>query len=105
MAYENIQFTGDEDWKDRIVNIGYPGLKNLPKIVERLLKDDNFKTLRMIVPDLECEEWFQQLEKKVEGTSWHGVEPEDGIQFWLDEAGRPVRDEPLTWWIIKIQGK
>mmetsp|Transcript_14034 Transcript_14034/g.19473 ORF Transcript_14034/g.19473 Transcript_14034/m.19473 type:complete len:123 (+) Transcript_14034:1474-1842(+) len=99
IGYQNLKCNADDDWKDKVIHVGYPGIKNLPKTVNKI-KEMEFKTLYIAVPDLECEPWHQEL-CKIKTATWFAAEPKK-LNFWVDSTGRKIHESMVTWWFIKI---
>jgi hypothetical protein len=102
LVFPNISSEQEANFKDRVIWIGYPGLKNLDAVVDKLAQME-YKVAYIIVPELICCRWYDKLEKL--GSSWYGVDPDDDVDFWVDIKGKPVGSPFLTWWIVKVVGR
>mmetsp|Transcript_25796 Transcript_25796/g.41706 ORF Transcript_25796/g.41706 Transcript_25796/m.41706 type:complete len:153 (-) Transcript_25796:590-1048(-) len=56
----------------------------------------------LVVPELECEQWHRIL-GDCDAEGWHGHEPKDDGEFWLDSKGDNMREEGITWWLVKFR--
>jgi len=62
IGHHNLKCNADDDWKDKVINVGCLGIKNSLRMVDKI-KEIEFKPLYTAVPDLECEPWHQELNK------------------------------------------
>jgi hypothetical protein len=104
MTCENLEPKLKRSWRRHTVWLGFPGTKNMRRVVERL-QQSAYKTVYVIVPDLECERWYRQLDQQLGRRSlWYGVEPKDGLSIFVDSAEQPCGTSVITWWVIRVEG-
>eukprot|EP00466_Bigelowiella_natans_P006730 jgi/Bigna1/129853/aug1.10_g4561 len=146
VEYGNNKVRVNDDWRMKIVYLGYPGLRNMERVAMKI-KDGKYQLLYLAVPDLPFEHWYKVLgdldaegwyghEPKDEGEfwvsdkgdkllylavpdlpfehwykvlgdldaeGWYGHEPKDEGEFWVSDKGDKVREESITWWLVKFR--
>eukprot|EP00466_Bigelowiella_natans_P014066 jgi/Bigna1/91958/estExt_fgenesh1_pg.C_1360016 len=81
VEYGNNKVRVNDDWRMKIVYLGYPGLRNMERVAMKI-KDGKYQLLYLAVPDLPFEHWYKVL-GDLDAEGWYGHEPKD-------EAPRPV---------------
>ena len=66
----------------------------------KIVEEAAFKELFVMVPEIASESWFKKLDDAAD--SHHGIEPSDKVNVWTDFAGRPIRTETLTWFLMRF---
>eukprot|EP00466_Bigelowiella_natans_P003119 jgi/Bigna1/70820/fgenesh1_pg.13_\ len=103
VKHENLNADCSGDWKGETVWLGRPGGEELERVVSKL-KLRGFKSAVLVVPEVPFRDWCATLEG-IRNARWHGVEPGDEHQFWVDSSGRPHCKPPVAWWVVRIAGK
>eukprot|EP00466_Bigelowiella_natans_P019769 jgi/Bigna1/75805/fgenesh1_pg.37_\ len=100
---ENLNADCSGDWKGKTVWLGHPGGEELERVVSKL-KLRGFKSAVLVVPEVPFRDWCATLEG-IRNARWHGVEPGDEHQFWVDSSSRPHCKPPVAWWVVRMAGK
>eukprot|EP00466_Bigelowiella_natans_P013022 jgi/Bigna1/87409/estExt_fgenesh1_pg.C_200043 len=101
VEYGNNKVRVNDDWRMKIVYLGYPGLRNMERVAMKI-KDGKYQLLYLAVPDLPFEHWYKVL-GDLDAEGWYGHEPKDEGEFWVSDKGDKVREESITWWLVKFR--
>ena len=70
--------------------------------VLRKIEERKFKSVWVLTPELECERWYQRLDKiEASKAKWHGIQPDEEHDFFVDDKGHPCGKMPINWWIVR----
>eukprot|EP00466_Bigelowiella_natans_P002280 jgi/Bigna1/91252/estExt_fgenesh1_pg.C_940032 len=75
VEYGNNKVRVNDDWRMKIVYLGYPGLRNMERVAMKI-KDGKYQLLYLAVPDLPFEHWYKVL-GDLDAEGWYGHEPKD----------------------------
>eukprot|EP00466_Bigelowiella_natans_P020311 jgi/Bigna1/90990/estExt_fgenesh1_pg.C_850046 len=85
VEYGNNKVRVNDDWRMKIVYLGYPGLRNMERVAMKI-KDGKYQLLYLAVPDLPFEHWYKVL-GDLDAEGWYGHEPKDEGEFWVSDKG------------------
>eukprot|EP00466_Bigelowiella_natans_P004050 jgi/Bigna1/92050/estExt_fgenesh1_pg.C_2410001 len=83
VEYGNNKVRVNDDWRMKIVYLGYPGLRNMERVAMKI-KDGKYQLLYLAVPDLPFEHWYKVL-GDLDAEGWYGHEPKDEGEFWVSD--------------------
>eukprot|EP00466_Bigelowiella_natans_P016335 jgi/Bigna1/91437/estExt_fgenesh1_pg.C_1000066 len=70
VEYGNNKVRVNDDWRMKIVYLGYPGLRNMERVAMKI-KDGKYQLLYLAVPDLPFEHWYKVL-GDLDAEGWYG---------------------------------
>eukprot|EP00466_Bigelowiella_natans_P010357 jgi/Bigna1/86656/estExt_fgenesh1_pg.C_120152 len=92
VEYGNNKVRVNDDWRMKIVYLGYPGLRNMERVAMKI-KDGKYQLLYLAVPDLPFEHWYKVL-GDLDAEGWYGHEPKDEGEFWVSDKGDKEKNSP-----------
>eukprot|EP00466_Bigelowiella_natans_P021527 jgi/Bigna1/72851/fgenesh1_pg.21_\ len=94
VEYGNNKVRVNDDWRMKIVYLGYPGLRNMERVAMKI-KDGKYQLLYLAVPDLPFEHWYKVL-GDLDAEGWYGHEPKDEGEFWVSDKGDKRAKQPRS---------